>query len=276
MSNTDNPEQIAIDAKNKVFWDELCGSSLAKSLGITDHNPESLQKFDDQYLNLYPYLRRYLPVREMRATNVLEIGLGFGTVAQLLMNAGAHYHGLDIAAGPVSMVNYRAALLDLPAPAQQGSILAPPYDDETFDWIISIGCLHHTGDMTSAIGQVHRLLTKGGRALIMVYNGLSYRNLLLEPIHTVRRAMSWQDDHRNKPTPERIRRVYDSSKEGAAPETEFVTTRELWRRCQNFHQCQITQQNIGAEGPLRFVPRPLLLKTFGHFVGLDLYCELQK
>jgi hypothetical protein len=40
-------ENIEVSQKNAEFWDELCGSHLAKSLGITDSSVESLKKFDD-------------------------------------------------------------------------------------------------------------------------------------------------------------------------------------------------------------------------------------
>jgi hypothetical protein len=48
------------DIRNAVFWNELCGSALARSLGITDSTPESLQKFDEAYMAMYPYLSPYV------------------------------------------------------------------------------------------------------------------------------------------------------------------------------------------------------------------------
>jgi hypothetical protein len=50
----------AIDAGNAQFWDELCGSALARQLGIDDASQESLSRFDAAYLALYPYLPGYL------------------------------------------------------------------------------------------------------------------------------------------------------------------------------------------------------------------------
>src|SRR4051812_21685656 len=41
-------------ANNARFWDELCGSALARSLGIADASRESLSRFDRAYLDLYP------------------------------------------------------------------------------------------------------------------------------------------------------------------------------------------------------------------------------
>ena len=50
----------AIDEQNKAFWDELCGTGLARSLGITEITPASIARFDDAYMQYYPYLARYL------------------------------------------------------------------------------------------------------------------------------------------------------------------------------------------------------------------------
>ena len=82
---------------------------------------------------------------------MLEVGLGYGTVSQKLAQCGAIYTGLDIAEGPVSMVNHRLSSNNLNGSASQGSILAPPFETESFDAIIAIGCLHHTGDLSRAL-----------------------------------------------------------------------------------------------------------------------------
>jgi len=95
--------QVAIDSGNAVFWDELCGSILAQSIGIEDASPESVARFDQAYLDLYPYLTGYLPA-EVDGMRMLEVGLGYGTLGQLVVERGADYHGLDIAQGPVEMM----------------------------------------------------------------------------------------------------------------------------------------------------------------------------
>src|SRR5688500_1928702 len=96
--------QTDVDARNASFWDELCGTTLAKQLGVTDDSPESLARFDRYYLGLYPYLEGYLPQPRGDGERLLEIGLGYGTVSQILASRGFDYNGLDIAGGPVEMV----------------------------------------------------------------------------------------------------------------------------------------------------------------------------
>ena len=146
MTDLTMTNQTAIDRKNSEFWNELCGSQLARQLGVTDNSPASLKKFDDWYFDFYPYLYSHIPFAKMRSKQVLEIGLGYGTVSQKIAEAGALYHGLDIAAGPVAMVAERCRTVGAnTAVVKQGSILEAPFETGTFDWVVAIGCLHHTG-----------------------------------------------------------------------------------------------------------------------------------
>ncbi|GFO81155.1 MAG: hypothetical protein A49_07820 [Methyloceanibacter sp.] len=264
--------QTEIDRANMAFWDELCGSALARRLGVTDSSPDSLKRFDDWYMEYYPYLDWYVPLAEMQGKRVLEIGLGYGTVAQRLMEAEADYHGLDIAANPVTMAHHRLKLLGKNGTVKQDSVLLCPFPDEMFDWVVTIGCLHHTGNLPRAISEVHRVLKPGGKAVVMVYNGASYRHWEKDPRGTFRRVLGKVDT-----ATQAMRHAYDSNAAGdAAPETQFVTSRQLRRLCQDFRKCQIWKENIGSDGWFKSVSRPVALRYFGPFLGLDLYAHLEK
>lgn len=288
MTDTDQVgpfTQDDIDKQNADFWNELCGSLMAKKLGIVNDSPKSLQLFDDWYFEFYPYLNKYVPFPELKDQRVLEVGLGYGSVAQKIFSEKAHYHGLDIALGPVEMVRKRCLQFGL-KPDQfdirQGSILKPPFSEGSFDWIIAIGCLHHTGNLAKAIQSVYQLLKPNGRATIMVYSSHSYRQFALAPLRALKRLITKKrvTDSKSpevKQSKEFTQFTYDGNLEGeVAPETEFVSRHELREMCRNFSEIKITSENIGAEGPLRFLPRSFLCKSFGPIVGLDLYCKLKK
>ena len=49
----------SINQANQVFWDEMCGTVLAKKLGITDFSAQSLAKFDQWFFDFYPFLKKY-------------------------------------------------------------------------------------------------------------------------------------------------------------------------------------------------------------------------
>ena len=164
-----------IDKANEEFWNELCGSGLAQHLGIKDHGIKSLKQFDRSYLEFYPYLLKHVPVGEMAGKKVLEVGLGYGTLGQKIVDAGADYTGLDIADGPVNMMNHRLQMQGLPGRAIKGSILQSGLPAESFDYVVSIGCFHHTGNIQRCVNETWRLLKPEGTAFIMLYNQFSCR-----------------------------------------------------------------------------------------------------
>lgn len=283
MKSIDNKYEIevqsSIDKLNAEFWSELCGTSLAKKLGLTDNSYENLRRFDNWYFNYYPYLQSYIPFDSVANKKVLEIGLGYGSVSQKLIEHNSHYHGLDIASGPIQMVENRLKQSKKVGQVQLGSILSPPYSKETFDCIIAIGCLHHTGNLKLAIENVYNLLKTNGNAVIMVYSALSYRQWFSSPFLTLSRLFGNYRvyDNNQYQSSSRLRAAYDTNIEGdAAPQTEFVTKAELKYMLRKFNYVSIESQNIGNEGLFRFIPRRLACKLFGSTLGLDLYCRIQK
>lgn len=274
MNNTE------ISKKNATFWDELCGSQLAKFLGITDASVESLKKFDDWYFDFYPYLFDHIPFEAMKGRKVLEIGLGYGTVSQKLAQSGVDYSGLDIANGPVFMVNQRLAQNNLPGSAIQGSILEPSLPSDTFDYVIAIGCLHHTGNLKLAIEQCHRLLKPGGQLIFMVYYAYSYRRWRMTPLLTLKSMVREAFGYRGVvgSGSNRQRAAYDAASDGGgAPHTDWISKRSLKDCCAIFSSFKGTVENIDQEFPFQSTPRKELLKTrWPSIVGLDLYATATK
>jgi SAM-dependent methyltransferase len=270
--------QSAIDQRNKAFWDELCGSGLARSLGITEITPASLARFDDAYMAYYPYLTSYLADLPLEGREVLEIGLGFGTVGQILAGRGARYHGADIAAGPVAMMRDRLRWLGRPdeGAVVQASALELPWEDATFDVVVSIGCLHHTGDLPGAVREVHRVLRPGGLAFVMLYNANSFRQLALVPRARLRALLA------GRSSAEHVRGMYDVNEAGdAAPHTDYVSRRDVRRLFGAFSAVSIDAQNFDPltlpAGRRRLtVPRERLLGNVARVLGLDLYIRARK
>jgi SAM-dependent methyltransferase len=269
--------QQPIDERNAAFWDELCGSALARSIGVTDSSPESLRRFDAAYMDFYPYLPAELRPPRRPAEPLLEIGLGYGTVSQRLAELGFDYHGLDLAAGPVSIVRERLRRMGAADAAQRvvrGSALDIPHPDETFEHVVSIGCLHHTGDLPRAVREIHRVLRPGGTAMVMLYNRHSLRQLVLR----------WHDVRAGGDAVERRRRAYDVNAAGeAAPETVFVTARQVRRELfAGFADIRIQRRNFDPtrlasfRGRAIWLRRERALPTLARVLGLDLYIHVRK
>ena len=265
------------DQANAEFWNELCGSSFAKRLGIVDHSMASLQRFDRAYFDLYPYLLDRVPARLMRDMRVLEVGLGYGTLGQVIAEHAKQYIGLDIADGPVKMMNERLQMHGLEGRAMRGSMLNCPLADASVDAVVSIGCFHHTGDVARCFDETWRVLRPGGRAYVMVYNRFSYRQWLKWPRAALR---AWfEAAPENARADEAQRRAYDADSAGrAAPETVFLSMRDLRQMLSRFSAFAMRKENcdhITLRGRA-IVPRRLLLSSLGRLAGLDIYLQLVK
>jgi SAM-dependent methyltransferase len=273
-------QSSVLDEKNRVFWDEVCGSAFARQLGIVDHSAQSLRHFDRQYFELYPYLLKHIRPEEMVGKDVLEVGLGYGTVGQHLAEMGACYRGLDIAAGPVRMMNYRLRMLGKRETAVQGSVLDCPFPSACFDFVVAIGCFHHTGNVQRCIDETYRVLRPGGTAIVMVYNQFSYRQWQKWPLRTLRTLC--HECHLVGAGPEvsyEQRRTYDANGCGAAaPETVFASVARLRRMFREFRRFRSWKENCddlcfrGAPP----IPRRRLLGNLGRLLGLDIYVRADK
>jgi len=262
---------------NAEFWNEPCGSHAAEVLGVKDPSIESLKRFDEMYFSFYPYLASYIPFTELRGKDVLEVGLGYGTVSQRLAETGCTYSGLDIACGPVELVNHRLLQNHLRGRATQGSILEPPFREGSFDFIVAIGCLHHTGDLAGALTRCFDLLRKGGTLIVMVYSAYSYRRWKMAFSATLR---YWRDEHRGYrgviPSHSASERAaYDTDSSGTeAPHTDFISKRSLASMCATFTEFDANYENIDNGFPFWFAPRRTLLRTaIPRLIGLDLYAR---
>lgn len=273
--------QAEIDAQNAEFWNTLCGTGLAQMLGITDGSRESLGKFDDWYLRYYPYLLQHVPVHSMKGRDVLEIGLGYGTLSQKIAEAGARYSGLDIASGPVDMVNSRLQQNGLPGRAVQGSMLQCPFPDASFDGVVSIGCFHHTGDTQRCLDETWRVLRPGGHAYLMLYNRFSrrqWRNYPRQTFGAFLREITGRLDNPESTTAQRA--AYDADTAGnAAPETQFFSIRQIAAMMSRFSSVKCTKENcddeVDRQGQV-VRKREDLLATVGKRMGLDIYIHAVK
>jgi SAM-dependent methyltransferase len=267
----------AVSRRNEAFWDELCGTWLARDLGLVGRDRATLEAFDAAYFSFYPYLTGYLDRFELAGRRVLEVGLGYGTLGQEIARRGAEYSGLDISVNPVGMMRHRLLMLGRPAEDRiiQGSALAMPFPDGSFDFVYSIGCLHHTGDLPRSISEVHRVLAPGGWAVVMVYHADSLR---LKRVRV--RAALGRIRGRPGPTPDDLARLYDSDTSGqVAPHTEFVSRRQVRDLFRDFSRVSVEARNfddLAIRGHLLLRRRQVLGTALERRLGLDLYVVAQR
>ena len=99
---------------------------------------------------------------------VLDVGCGMGRFADVATRWGARVVGVDLSlAAEVAARN----LAGREATIFQADVFHLPFAPESFDFIYSIGVLHHTPDCERAFKMLPGLLKPGGRIAIWLYSG---------------------------------------------------------------------------------------------------------
>jgi 2-polyprenyl-3-methyl-5-hydroxy-6-metoxy-1,4-benzoquinol methylase/uncharacterized protein YbaR (Trm112 family) len=98
---------------------------------------------------------------------VLDVGCGMGRFAEVATRWGANVVGIDLSlASEVAAKN----LADRSATIFQADVFQLPFAEGSFDFIYSIGVLHHTPSCEQAVKVLPRLLKPGGRLAVWLYS----------------------------------------------------------------------------------------------------------
>ena len=100
---------------------------------------------------------------------ILDVGCGMGRFAEVASRWGANVVGIDLSfAADVAAKN----LSDRSnVSICQASVFNLPFAEQSFDYIYSIGVLHHTPDCERAFKCLPPLLKPGGKVAIWLYSG---------------------------------------------------------------------------------------------------------
>jgi len=98
---------------------------------------------------------------------VLDVGCGMGRFAEVATRWGAYVIGIDLSlAAEVAAQN----LADRNAAIFQADVFQLPFANGSFDFIYSIGVLHHTPNCEQAVKVLPKLLKPGGRIAVWLYS----------------------------------------------------------------------------------------------------------
>ncbi len=100
---------------------------------------------------------------------ILDAGCGTGIFTKIFHDAGGEVTGLDLS---LPMLRFAAGKLP-PVNFLQGSMLQLPFEDNAFDFSLSITALEFIKEGKTAVDELFRVTRPGGKILVATLNSLS-------------------------------------------------------------------------------------------------------
>jgi SAM-dependent methyltransferase len=119
-----------------------------------------------KHLFAYFFVKKEIP----KDSFVLEVGCGEGYGTSLLAKSGFSIVGLDIDEETIKNVSQKYQTQNCRFVWYDGKKI--PFDDETFDVVISFQVIEHIQDDFSFVKEINRVLKKGGKLFLTTPNRL--------------------------------------------------------------------------------------------------------
>lgn len=185
-----------IKTKNRIIYDfDISDNNIdhktVNSFGeewqaFHGFSEDEIQKLGDEYFDIIT------PVMLNASTSVLEVGCGSGRFLKYLSDKAGFIVGVD----PSHAIYATDNLIG----KQDNIILAKasandlPFEDESFDFVYSIGVLHHIPDTYKAMAACVNKVKKGGYFFTYLYYNLDNRGFLFRSVFrlsaVIRRVVS--------------------------------------------------------------------------------------
>ncbi|MFH1716031.1 MAG: class I SAM-dependent methyltransferase [Planctomycetota bacterium] len=179
--------------------------------------------------------------------NILEIGCGIGSLVFELSKQGYDVTGIDISREAIAYGLKKYG--NIPLEVQAAESL--PYEDESFDVVLSFDLFEHIAEIDRHISEVRRVLHPGGYYLFQTPN--KYSNAIYETLWT--KSLEWRRYHPSLHSPGQLKRRLA----GHGFETRFVKMDPI---------NEFTLKKLQKLGPIGYVLRkvkfhrlPLALQT---------------
>ena len=172
---------------NKSWWqNNPMTYDWEKNLGELEYNKEYFHSIDNIFGEGHSLLGNpnwpdgkildhFIPYHEFDRKKVLEIGCGAGLVSSHIASSGALLTAIDITDQAIEMTSRRFEMMGQEAEIQQMDAEKLTFADNSFDYVVSWGVIHHSGNMQAIMDEINRVLKFDGKAFVMVYNKNSLR-----------------------------------------------------------------------------------------------------
>lgn len=164
---------------NKVWWEATpMRYDWRETVPFEAGTREYYQEVDRRFLLS---ARQYLPWRtkpfdqiipyaDLPRMDVLEIGVGLGTHAQLIAPQAKTFTGIDLTEAAQKATSKRLEIFGIAGKIMEMDAESMSFPASSFDFIWSWGVIHHSADTRRVLTEMHRVLRPGARATVMVYH----------------------------------------------------------------------------------------------------------
>lgn len=183
----DHPTQLPRDADehrrwqeaNKAWWESTpmrydWREEIGAEPGTEAYYREVDRRFLSSVRNFLPWrsqpFEQLIPFERLPSLDVLEIGVGQGTHAQLIAVCAKSFTGIDLTSAASQATAKRLQVFGLPGRVLQMDAEAMEFADGSFDFIWSWGVIHHSANTRRILEEMHRVLRPGGSATVMIYH----------------------------------------------------------------------------------------------------------
>ena len=103
-----------------------------------------------------------------QSDDVLDVGCGTGALTREVVKCAGSATGFDLSESMLGVARQVCPTVTF----QQGNVAELPFDDSTFDAVVSAFMLMFVSDPKQAVGQLQRVLRPGGRIAAGIWQGL--------------------------------------------------------------------------------------------------------
>lgn len=161
----------------KAYWNQNSLYSMEiKSQFSSKEYFEEIEKIKKEETDRFAFpLYRF---KQSKGRKILDVGCGPGFLTRYFAQAGAKVTAVDLAPVSVKLTKQALKLYGLKAKVRVANVEKLPFADHYFDQVVCHGVIHHTPDYQKAIGELSRVVKKGGRVVVAVY----YLSFWLKPM----------------------------------------------------------------------------------------------
>ena len=133
----------------------------------------------DAFMTLFPLWKRWIKkiLPHIEGEKILEVSFGSGYLMTQYASDTYDMYGLDYNEKMIEITTNKMKKLDIKTHLSQGNVESLPYPENTFDTVINTMAFTGYPHGNKAMSELHRVLKKGGRLLLVDFDYPDNRNL---------------------------------------------------------------------------------------------------